>query len=241
MSNDIKIFEALKGNLRTGLSADGRAYVVRNDLADEMKVKNASDLTKGMGGDLSNYHGEETIETPGGPQKVSVLYKRGVFHVLMVSRKPEAMAFKDRLFDFLEEYEREGFVVKDDLTPQQSIRLIEKVDYKAVTDSLAFAHDYRDSGVLSPRSFANMQNGFYKIAIGTTASDFRRKHDLPKNAVVKDHLTDAQLSKLQGMSMMVVGQIRARYPNGIYSVQDFVDIYHEVIQSMWDNRAKAIA
>lgn len=237
MIRDLKLFEAIDTSLRTGLSADGSAFVVRNDLADAMDVRYAAQLTQGMSGNLADYHGEETIETPGGPQKVSVLYKRGVFHVLMVSRKPKALAFKDRLFDLLEEIEHEGFVVKPDITPEQSIRLIEKLDYKMVLDALAYSSDYRESG-LSPRSFANMQNGFYKIALGTTASDFRRRNGLSSKDIVKNHVSDEQLSKMQGLSMMILGKVRSRFPDGVYSVKDFADTYHEVLQGEWDRRAR---
>lgn len=234
--SDIKLFEAIGTNLRTGLDMEGRAFVVRNDLADAMGVQRAMDLTRGMGGDLSEYHGEETIQTKGGSQKVAVLYKRGVFHVLMVSRKPEAMAFKNQLFDFLEEYERDGFVVKDDITPQQSARLIEKTDYKQVLDSLSGAQDYgawKTKKLLGGPAFANLQNGLYKVAIGTTADDYREKNDLPETAVVKDHLSPEQLNKLQGVSMVILGQLRLRFPDGVYKVEDFRSVYHDAIKSAW--------
>lgn len=237
--NDVKLFEALGIEIRTGISADGSAFALRNDLADAMGVSNPHSLTRGMGGNLADYHGEETIKTAGGPQKVSVLYKRGVFHALMVSRKPEAMVFKDRLFDFLEEYEREGFVVSPDITPQQSIRMIEKLDYKMVLDALAFSQDYRDSG-LSPRSFANMQNGFYKVTIGTTAADFRRTRELPEKATVKDFLSDDELARMQGLSMMIIGKLRSRHPDGVYTVREFAEIYHNVIQEEMDRKGLSV-
>lgn len=237
--NDLKLFDALGIDLRTGLSADGTAYVVAADLAQALNVRDAKNITRNLGSNEAEYKGEETIKTAGGPQKVSVLYKRGVFHVLMVSRKPEAMAFKDRLFDFLEEYEREGFVVKPDITPQQSIRLIEKLDYKQVLNSLAYAKDYKESG-LSPRSFANMQNGFYKVAIGTTAKDFRNKHNLPEKATVKDFLTDDELARMQGLSMMIIGKLRSRYPSGKYTVDEFAMVYHQVIQEEMDRKGLTV-
>src|SRR5690606_17419906 len=129
--------------------------------------------------------------------------------------------------------------VKDDITPQQSIRLIEKLDYKQVLNSLAYAQDYRESG-LSPRAFANMQNGFYKVTIGTTAADFRRTRDLPEKATVKDFLTDEELSKMQGLSMMIIGKLRARHPNGEYTVRQFADLYHEVVQAEMDRKGLTV-
>lgn len=237
--NDLKLFDALGIELRTSLNADGVAYVVAADLAQALGVQRTNNLMNTVPANESEYKGMETIETAGGPQKVSVLYKRGVFHVLMVSRKPEALAFKDRLFDFLEQYERDGFVVKPDITPQQSIRLIEKLDYKQVLNSLAYAQDYRESG-LSPKAFANMQNGFYKVTIGTTAADFRRTRELPDKATVKDFLTDEELSKMQGLSMMIIGKLRARHPNGEYTVRQFADLYHEVVQAEMDRKGLTV-
>ena len=238
--NDLKMFDAINTDLRTGLSANGSAFVLASDMAVSLGARSANDITKNLPSNSGEYKGQETVDVGNGERrKVNVLYKRGVFHVLMVSRKPEALAFKDRLFDFLEEYEREGFVVKDDITPQQSIRLIEKLDYKQVLNSLAYAQDYRESG-LSPKAFANMQNGFYKVTIGTTAADLRRTRELPDKATVKDFLTDEELSKMQGLSMMIIGKLRARHPNGEYTVRQFADLYHEVVQAEMDRKGLAV-
>lgn len=240
MSKDLKLFDALGTNLRTGLTSDGTAYVVTADLAQSVNVPRVNDLTRNMPTGDGYYKGEEVIPVndKGDRRKVSVLYKRGVFHVLMVSRKPEAMAFKDRLFDFLEEYEREGFVVKPDITPEQTVKLIHETDYLSVVDALKRAVDVDDLDVLSDDAFINMRDGFFKIVVGTTDKHYRDVNMIPFRDRTRSYFSEEEADVLQGLSMQLLGKLRARYPRGGYTVAQFSEVFYDTIKSNWDLRKK---
>lgn len=158
----------------------------------------------------------------------------GLYHLTFKSTKPEAKRFRKWVTEeVLPSIRRDGAYVSPDITPQQSIRLLEKIDYKAVLDALASANGYEN---LAPKTFANMQNGFYKVVIGTTAADFKRRRGLPSRAVVKDYLNDEELSRLQGLSMVLIGKLRVAYPDGVYDVDEFADTFFKVIQTEFEHR-----
>lgn len=73
------------------------------------------------------YVGAETVQTPGGPQTMKVIYKRGVFQLLMLSRKPEATAYRDKVFNVLEQIEREGYLISEKISEEQIENLREDV------------------------------------------------------------------------------------------------------------------
>lgn len=84
------------------------------------------------------YVGAETVQTPGGPQTMKVIYKRGVFQLLMLSRKPEATAYRDRVFNVLEQIEREGYYLSEQATKEQIENL--KEDVKVVESEVTGAY-----------------------------------------------------------------------------------------------------
>lgn len=55
--NDLKLFDALGIDLRTGLNADGVAYVVATDLANALGVKTAKDITRSLGANEGGVQG----------------------------------------------------------------------------------------------------------------------------------------------------------------------------------------
>jgi prophage antirepressor-like protein len=136
MSEIVQVTEAIFGDtpLRTGYSEDaGASYVVAADIKGALKhggnmnsflrglekSQESAGQTEGVLIKSPLYVGTETIQTAGGPQRMKVVYKRGVFQLLMLSRRPEATEFRDRVFDVLETIERDGFYIKKDATLQQ--------------------------------------------------------------------------------------------------------------------------
>lgn len=162
-------------------------------------------------------------------QRVKTVNESGLYDLVLSSRKPEAKKFRRWVTkDVLPEIRRDGSYVAPNITTQQTIRLIEKTDYKAVTDALAFANDYSTRGI-GPGSFANFQNGFYKAVLGKTAREFKEERGIEKGSV-KDHLNPVELSKLQGLSMSLLGDLRMEYPEGVYTIDEFAAVYHSTIQ-----------
>src|SRR5690606_38938131 len=120
--------------LRTGYSHDVEAsYVVAADLKGAMKhgasmnsflrglEKAQEDAGQAKGNSIRGalYVGTETIQTAGGPQQMKVVYKRGVFQLLMLYRKPVATHYRDGVFDILEQIEREGGYISEGASPEQ--------------------------------------------------------------------------------------------------------------------------
>ena len=110
--------------MRTGYSEGvGASYVVAADLKGAMKYNSTVNaFLRGIERDQledAPYVGMETVETAGGLQQMKVVYKRGVFQLLMTSRKPEATQYRDKVFDVLERIERHGYYLKDSATLTQ--------------------------------------------------------------------------------------------------------------------------
>src|SRR5690606_40319454 len=81
----------------------------------------------------------ETIQTAGGPQRMKVGYKRGVFQLLMTSRRPEAVQYKDQHFDILEEIEKDGIYIQDSMPEALRVRADEKFSYSKLKDFVMYA------------------------------------------------------------------------------------------------------
>lgn len=126
MSEIEQVTSAIFGDtpMRTGYSDSVDAsYVVAADLKGAMKYNSTVNaFLRGIEKDQTEdapYVGMEGVETPGGMQRMKVVYKRGVFQLLMTSRKPEATKYRDRVFDVLEKIERHGYYLKDNATLNQ--------------------------------------------------------------------------------------------------------------------------
>lgn len=228
--------EELGFSLNT-VSGEGEPGFIANDVCKILGISNVGDaLTRLNEDDIGS---TEVISEYGNNgatrrQRVKTVNESGLYDLVLTSRKPEAKKFRRWITkEVLPEIRRDGSYVSKNINVEQTVRLIEKTDYKAVTDALAFAMDYREAGVLSKAAFGNMQDGFYKVVLGTTADGYREKNNLPEKAVVKDHVTFEELNKLQGLSMMLLGELRYRHPDGIYHVEDFARVYHDTVKSAW--------
>ncbi|MFI5977069.1 Bro-N domain-containing protein [Streptomyces sp. NPDC051452] len=237
--------------LRMGFSTEHKAaFVVAADLRQGVGFKgNTARFLQGVEAHQKGvtslnplYVGDEVIVTGGGPQRMKVIYKRGVFHLLMRSDLPKASEFRDQVFDLLEQVEREGFVVNANAPIEQlqtmkprveqtidavlEARLQEKKDYRAIVRAIqgAGGHD---------RDFADVQNMFYLALFGMTAEtirerqpqvngerykkDFRGKKagKLRPSRSAKDFLTREQLNTLDHGVLWMTSTLALRYPDGL--------------------------
>jgi len=231
---DVLLYDVLGNNWRWGQDDHG-VYAVAADVAKTFEYRDSSDALRLLDHDEVGTQNVRVNLSDGRSQvrALSVIYEDGIWELIFRSSKPEAKAIKKRVKQILREIREHGAYVSPDITPQQSIRLLEKIDYKGVLNALASAKGYKN---LPRKAFANMQNSFYKVVIGTTAADFKRRKGLPTSAVVKDYLNDEELSRLQGLSMVLVGKLQVAYPDGVYDVNDFVDIFFKVIQEEFEHR-----
>lgn len=143
MSEIEQVTEAVFGDapIRTGYSGSAQtSFVVAADLKAAMKhggtthsyVRGLEAEQEAEDADGLLYTGHETVETPGGPQQMKVIYKRGVFHLLVLSRKKEATKYRNKIFDVLEKIERDGYYISSSITQEKFEQLkgeLEAVDH----------------------------------------------------------------------------------------------------------------
>ncbi|MEV5289945.1 hypothetical protein AB0K64_01735 [Streptomyces sp. NPDC053741] len=262
--------------LRTGFSTEHTAaFVVAADLRQgvgftggtSMFLQGLETQTSLKGGNNPSplYVGDEVIVTAGGPQRMKVIYKRGVFHLLMLSRLPKAAEFRDQVFDLLEQVEREGFVVNAHapieqlqtmkVRAEQTIdevlmaRLQERKDYRSIVRAV------RDAGGYD-RDFADTQNIIYLGLFGMTAvtirdrqpqvcgerykRDFRGKKagELRPSKSAKDFLTEEQLKTLDHGVLFITSKLALRHPDGQMSLDDIKDAAMEAGNEMRASRTR---
>lgn len=240
--------------LRTGYTPDQHVpYVVAVDLRKALGFKastnrfvaalEAAQADPAAAGSAP-YLGEELIETPGGVQKMKVLYERGVFQVLMRSELPAAVRYRDQIFGVLGKLDRDGFAVGEDATVEQ-LEAMEQRARREVRELLERRHrermDYRsilraiaDAGG-SDRDYADVQNMIYLGLFGSTAKTimirqkqmagdtYQRgalKGSLKPSGAAKDHLTGEQLAVLATGVGMITDLLAVHHPSGRATLED---------------------
>lgn len=194
MTSISSLTKAVFGNdapIRAGYSDQHQAaFVVAVDLKKAMQflgdtnkfVKSLEIAQRARNSDAPPYFGNELVASGGGPQQTRVIYKRGVFHLLMRSELPLAATYRDKVFDLLEDIERDGFVISPEATDAQlaampevfearlaaavEARRLERVDYRNVLRAVALAGG--DS-----EDYAAVQDAFYLGLFGATARHIR--------------------------------------------------------------------
>ncbi|WP_406431584.1 hypothetical protein [Streptomyces sp. NBC_01589] len=175
--------------LRTGFSTQHQtAFIVAADLRDGVGHTGSTNkflqpLLKGGTSGSPLYVGEEIIQTAGGPQNMKVVYKRGAYHLLSRSDLPKAAEFRDRVFDLLEQIEREGFVVNADAPlvqlqemPQRMVQTVDDLELVRkleIRDYRKIKHAIWDAGG-DREDFRDVRTSLYEILFGLTPAAIRR-------------------------------------------------------------------
>lgn len=269
MTDMMKLTEQVlseKHTIRTGYSETHKAaYIVAQDIKGAMNYTNnvsmflqglersqrevSAGQAKGVNNVAPLYVGTETIQTPGGPQRMKVVYKRGVFQLLMTSRSSEAVRYKDKIFDILEEIERDGVYVQPSMPEALRVRADEKFSYYKLKDFVTHASDYDPSSEASRKAFARMQNRMYGKIVGLDAQGIKaarevnaqmltktRKDGQPYAAdlkVAKNYLQTEELADLNNAALGVVGilGLKMRPFGGVYTMQELHDTLAMVLDS----------
>lgn len=268
MTDIMKLTEQVlseKHTIRTGYSESCKAaYIVAQDIKQAMNYTTSTHkflqslegsqlVSTGQGEEGYNvpplYVGTETIQTAGGPQRMKVVYKRGVFQLLMTSRRPEAVQYKDKIFDILEEIERDGVYVQPSMPEALRVRADEKFSYYKLKDFVTHASDYDPSSEASRKAFARMQNRMYGKIVGLDAQGIKaarevnaqmltktRKDGHPYAAdlkVAKNYLQTEELADLNNAALGVVGilGLKMRPFGGVYTMQELHDTLAMVLDS----------
>jgi prophage antirepressor-like protein len=103
--SDLQIFDVSGSDMRFGVSEDGRPYVVAEDLAPQVGYSRARNALRMVDEDEK---GAQIVSTPGGNQRMDVLYEDGIWELIFRSRKPEARAIKKRVKAILKQIRETG-------------------------------------------------------------------------------------------------------------------------------------
>ena len=84
------------GDVRAFIDDSNIPWFVAADVCNVLGINNSRDTLAKV---LEKWEKSlSTINTPGGPQQVNVVNKGGLYHLIAVSRKPQAKRFKSRLY-----------------------------------------------------------------------------------------------------------------------------------------------
>lgn len=88
--NDIQVFDFEDNAVRV-IEIDGEPWFVAADVARILEYRNAPDAVRNLDDDERGTH---IVGTPSGDQEMNVINESGLYHLVLVSRKPEAKKFR---------------------------------------------------------------------------------------------------------------------------------------------------
>ncbi|WP_165436516.1 phage antirepressor [Amycolatopsis suaedae] len=105
-----------------GLTDTGRAYVVAGPFAKALGHRDADKATRLLD---EEEKGTQIVGTPGGDQRVSVVYEEGIWRLIFRSNLPAARELTKRVTAILRELREKGVV---DRRPQRELTRLELID-----------------------------------------------------------------------------------------------------------------
>ncbi|MDI5965805.1 phage antirepressor KilAC domain-containing protein [Streptantibioticus silvisoli] len=104
-TNALQVFNVSDTNIRFGVAADGRPYSVATDFAKTMGHRDASNALRLLEDDEK---GTQIVSTPGGDQRLSVIYEDGMWELIFRSSLPGAKAIKKQVKEILRQIRETG-------------------------------------------------------------------------------------------------------------------------------------
>lgn len=103
--NTLAVFDVSGADIRFGTTEDGTPYAVASDYAKTLGYRDASNALRLLDEDEK---GTQIVSTPGGDQRVSVIYEDGMWELIFRSTLPGAKAIKSRVKAILREIRETG-------------------------------------------------------------------------------------------------------------------------------------
>ncbi len=151
MANDIiqTFTNEIFGNVRT-LNINGEPWFVATDIAKVLGYSDATHMTRNIIDPRDK--GLQIVETPGGPQNLSVINESGLYNAIFSSKLPAAIEFKHWVTSVVLPTMRQiGFSRSMQVLQNENIRL--QNENKYLNNQLAIAGDINTS-----QSINNMDN-----------------------------------------------------------------------------------
>jgi prophage antirepressor-like protein len=101
----LQLFDVAGSGIRFGTAEDGRPYAVATDFTKIMGYLQSSDATRLLEADEK---GQQIVLTPGGSQKMNVIFEDGMWELIFRSSLPGAKAIKKRVKEILREIRETG-------------------------------------------------------------------------------------------------------------------------------------
>lgn len=140
-------------SVRFGTDSDGRPWVAAQDFAVRLGYRDAANALRNVD---EAEKGTQIVSTPGGDQRISVLYEEGIWELIFLSRRPEAKAIKARVKEILKEIRQTGrYVVPQDfasaleLAAQQQRELIAAAPKVEAFDAYMDADNHLSMGAVA--------------------------------------------------------------------------------------------
>lgn len=91
--------------VRFGTDSEGRPWVAAQDIAVRLGYRDAANALRNVD---EAERGTQIVSTPGGDQRISVLFEAGIWELIFLSRRPEAKAIKARVKEILKQIRETG-------------------------------------------------------------------------------------------------------------------------------------
>lgn len=244
--SEIALYDVLGQSWRWGKDERG-VYAAATDLAKTFDYSRSSDMLSLLD---DAEKGAAEIRTPGGVQKLRVVYEDGIWELIFRSTKPEARGIKNRVKQILRELRTDGVVVQEGMPEALRVRADEKFSYHKLKDFITHASDYDPNSEDSRKAFARLQNMLYAKFVGLDATSIKsareinvgllkktRKDGKPYAAdlkVAKNYLDVEELADLNNAALGTVGMLGLymRPYNGVYTMKDVHDTLARILDSV---------
>lgn len=116
--NELKIFNYNDTEVRT-VERDGEPWFVLRDVCEVLDITNHKNVSVRLEDDEKGVH---LVDTPGGPQEMTIINESGLYNVILRSDKPEAKPFRKWVTsEVLPSIRRNGGYIagQDNMTPEE--------------------------------------------------------------------------------------------------------------------------
>lgn len=154
-----------------------------------------------------------------------VLTKRGIRRTLFKAKNPEAVEYTDQILDILDEVDRDGTYIPEELNDWQRARAYGKLERRAFTDVLRDLYEINGSSQPFSRWASNFTKMITKTALGISDREFNeRKLAVGGNfrdAATAEELVLLSAAEARVSSLIVLGRL-----------EDIKALYHQAKEDL---------
>jgi prophage antirepressor-like protein len=169
-------------------------WFVAQDVCDVLDIAEARSAIRSLPEDEK---GVQTLHTPGGTQKLLILYEPGLYRLIFRSTKPEAEEFRRWVFhEVLPAIRKTGEYRSKERGRYQRLGKDQQwIDSreKGIEVRNSFTKILQDHGVSRPVDYAQCTDAVNLQILGATSKQMKRKLQIPVRAKLRDYLDNGKL------------------------------------------------